>query len=256
MNEITSGVVLPVTDEKMRAFSAWVIEKYVTYDRFMAAIKSPEVDTYIKIHILPLEMLDVLSMSELYIGERRGDNHIRRLQLYRRRIIAKIKNLKGKIVNMTFPSEAAQTRRENRVAAIARRQYYEARQIRLDQEALAYRDYMNATYESRLQEVHDRIEAMRRVRPLPKIKYPTMVTLSEEDTLMDVDCAICLAEHKMTDACTINCGHQFGRLCLSSWKKYTCPLCRTKMTDMTVYAAPVVLVLINDDVGALDVVVA
>jgi hypothetical protein len=247
MDQISSSIVLPVTDEKMRAFSAWVIEKYVTYDRFMAAIKSPEVDTYIKIHILPLEMLDVLSMSEPYIGERRGDNNIRLLLLYRRRIKAKMTNLKGKIVNMTFPSEAAQTRRDNRAAAIARRQHYEARQIRLDQEVLAYRDYMDTTYESRLREVHDRVEAMRRVNPFPKTKLPTIVTLSEEDALMDVDCAICLAEHKMTDACKINCGHQFGRLCLSSWKRDTCPLCRTKMTDMTVYAAPVVLVLTNDD---------
>ena len=252
MNEITSSVVLPVTDVKMRAFSAWVIETYVTYDRFMDAIKSPEVDTYIKTHILPLEMLDVLHMSQPYIGEKRGDNNIRLLQLYRRRIIAKIKNLKGKIVNMTFPSEAAQTRRENRVASIARRQDREAYRLRYQQERQAYIDHMNETYESRAQEIHGRRESMQK-----QIKLPTIVTLSEEDAetcVMDDDCVICLSQHKMIDACTINCGHQFGGICLSSWKKDTCPLCRTKITEVTVFAAPIVLLLTDADVVALDVV--
>ena len=50
---------------------------------------------------------------------------------------------------------------------------------------------------------------------------------------MDDDCVICLAHHKMTDACVINCGHQFGRICLSKWKKDTCPLCRTTIKEIT-----------------------
>jgi hypothetical protein len=254
MDEITSSVVLPVTDVKMRAFSAWVIETYVTYARFMDALKSTEVDTYIKTHILPLEMLDVLHMSQPYIGEKRGDNNVRRLLLYRRRVIAKMTNLKGKIVRMTFPVEVTRTRRENLAAALTRRQEREAYRLRYDQEMQAYLDYMNATYESRAQEIRDRRESMQK-----KIKLPTIVTLTEEEAetcVMDDDCVICLAQHKMTDACTINCGHQFGGICLSSWKKDTCPLCRTKITEVTVFAAPIALLLTDDDVGALDVVVA
>jgi len=236
MDEITSSVVLPVTEVKMRAFSAWVIETYVTYARFMDAIKSHEVDTYIKTHILPLEMLDVLHMSQPYIGEKRGDNHVRRLQLYRRRIIAKMTNLKGKIVRMTFPVEAAQARRENLAAARARRLNSEAYRLRYEQERQAYLHYMNETYESRVREVHERRDAVSaKVYPYP----PTVkIQLSEEDAktcVMDDDCVICLAKHKMVEACTINCGHQFGRLCLSKWKKDTCPLCRTRIIKTTVF---------------------
>ena len=236
MEEITSSVVLPVTDAQMMAFCAWVVRTYVSHDNFMGAIKSPEVDTYIKTHILPQEMQSVLRRSEPFIGEKRGDITILTLLLYRRRVIAKMNNLKGKIVTMLFPVEATRTRRENRAAALSRRQHREARQIRLDQETLAYRDYMNATYASRVREVHARRETMSaKVYPYP----PTVkIQLSEEDAktlVMDDDCVICLAQHKMTDACTINCGHQFGRLCLAKWKKDTCPLCRTNITETTVF---------------------
>lgn len=236
MEEITSSVVLPVTDAQMRAFSAWVIETYVTYDVFMDAIHSPAVDTYIKTHILPQEMTHVLRVSERFRGEKWGDVNIQRLLLYRRRVTAKMNNLKGKVATFTFPFEAAQVRRANREAATARRQYREATQIRLDQEALAYRDYL--------------IETIRQLPPgaplpFPEIKLPTIVTLAvtlaEEATLMDDDCAICLQKHKMTDACKINCGHQFGSVCLAKWKRDTCPLCRTKVTETTVFVAPVVL---------------
>lgn len=254
MDEITSSVVLPVTDAQMMSFCAWVVRTYVSYDRFMDALKSSEVDTYIKTHILPLEMLDVLHMSHPYIGEKRGDNNVRRLQLYRRRIIAKMTNLKGKIVRMTFPVEATRTRRENLAAARERRLNSEAYRLRYEQERQAYLHYMNETYESRVREVHERRETMQK-----KIILPTIVTLTKEDAetcVMDDDCVICLSQHKMTDACTINCGHQFGRLCLSSWKRDTCPLCRTKITEVTVFAAPIALLLTDDDAAALDVVVA
>ncbi len=232
MEEITSSVVLPVTDAQMRAFSAWVLNTYVTYDGFQAAIKSPEIDTYIKTHILPQDMNTVLRVSERFRGEKWGDVNIQTLLLYRRRVTAKMNNLKGKVATLTFPFEAAQARRYNREAAIARRQYREATQIRLDQAALAYRDYM--------------IENIRNPPPpaplpFPEIKLPTIVTLVEEATLMDDDCAICLHKHKMTDACTINCGHQFGSACLAKWKRDTCPLCRTNVTQTTVFVAPVVL---------------
>jgi hypothetical protein len=60
-----------------------------------------------------------------------------------------------------------------------------------------------------------------------------VLSQEEAEAVMDDDCVICLAAHKMTDACTINCGHQFGKLCLSNWKKDTCPLCRTIVTEIT-----------------------
>ena len=236
MDQITSSVVLPVTDAQMRSFSEWVLNTYVTYDGYQAAIKSPELDTYITTHILPEEMTHVLRVSERFRGEKWGGPTIQTLLLYRRRVKAKMNNLKGKVGTFTFPIESAQARRENRDAAIARRQYREATQIRLDQAALAYRDYMIETYDDRVREIEERISAMTaKVYPYPPI---VKIQLSEEDAktrVMDYDCAVCFAQHKMTDACTINCGHQFGRLCLAKWKQDTCPLCRTQITETTVF---------------------
>jgi len=236
MEEITSSVVLPVSDAQMAAFSAWVINTYVSYDGFMGAIKSPEIDTYIKTHILPESMNTVLRRSERFRGAKWGDVNIRWLLLNRRRVTAKMNNLKGKIATRTFPLEAAEARRSNRVAAAARRQYREATQIRLDQAALAYRDYMIATYEDRVRENQALVLAMTsKVYPYPPI---VKIQLSEEDAktcVMDDNCAICLQKHMMTDACKINCGHQFGRLCLAKWKRDTCPLCRTEITEKTVF---------------------
>jgi len=233
---ITSSVVLPVTDAQMRAFSAWVLNTYVTYDGFQAAIKSPELDTYITTHILPQNMNNVLRASERFRGEKWGDVNIQRLLLYRRRVTAKMNNLKGKVATFTFPFDAAQARRDNRSAATARRQHREATQIRLDQAAVAYRNYMIETYDDRVREIEERITSMSaKVYPYPPI---VKIQLSEEDAktcVMDDNCAICLQKHMMTDACKINCGHQFGRLCLAKWKRDTCPLCRTEITEKTVF---------------------
>ena len=256
MEEITSSVVLPVTDAQMTAFSAWVINTYVTYDGFMGSIKSPAIDTYIKTHILPQDMNNVLRRTERFRGEKWGDVNIQWMLLNRRRVTAKINNLKGKIATRTFPIEAAQTRRINREAALSRRRDREEAQLRLDQQMIAYRD----AYNLRAREDYDRRLAMERglfMTPPPKINPPTIVTLTDAADVMEDDCVICLATHKMTDACTISCGHQFGITCLLKWKKDTCPLCRTKITETTVYAAPILLTDIDAvELAAVEVIVA
>jgi len=225
MEEISSTVVLPVTDAQMTAFSAWIKNTYVTYDGVMGAIKSPAIDTYIKTHILPIEMNEVLRRSERFRGEKWGDGTIQWLLMNRRRVTAKMTNLKGKIVTMTFPIEAAQARRANRAAATSRRLDRIAADLRYEQERQAYQ----AAYDIRV------------ATEQAKIYRHTIVTLSDEHALMDADCAICLQNHNMTDACTINCGHQFGSACLAKWKKDTCPLCRTTIKERTVFVAPIVL---------------
>lgn len=53
-----------------------------------------------------------------------------------------------------------------------------------------------------------------------------------ETCVMDDDCVLCLQLHKMTAACVINCGHEFGRECLAKWKRDTCPLCQVVITDI------------------------
>ena len=226
MEEISSTVVLPVTDAQMTAFSAWVINTYVTYEGVMGAIKSPEIDTYIKTHILPQDMNNVLRRTERFRGEKWGDVNIQWMLLNRRRVTAKMKNLKGKIVTRTFPIEAAQTRRDQRAAATSRRLDREAAQLRHEQDRQAY------------QAAVERERRDAKVYPYPLTITKQLSAEEAETCVMDDDCVICLALHKMTDACTINCGHQFGSACLAKWKKDTCPLCRTQITETTVYMAP------------------
>ena len=79
-----------------------------------------------------------------------------------------------------------------------------------------------------------------RAQKSAEYRAPTIVQkqLSKEEAdtcVMDDDCVLCLSTHKMTDACVINCGHQFGRKCLTKWntRVATCPLCRTEVTEIT-----------------------
>jgi hypothetical protein len=89
---------------------------------------------------------------------------------------------------------------------------------------------------------------------LPSIMTHTIVQkqLSREEAetcCMDDDCVICLSTHKMMDACVINCGHQFGRMCLSKWKKDTCPLCRTNIKKITVFVLKESSVIFDENVN-------
>lgn len=233
MDEISSTVVLPVTDAQMTAFSAWVINKYVTYEGVMGAIKSPEIDTYIKTHILPQDMNNVLRRSERFRGEKWGDVNIQWMLLNRRRVTAKMNNLKGKIVTRTFPIEAAQKRRDLRAAEISRRLAREEAEILQRQAEEAANMRHRQIYAEYFEAVRLKQEKRRELE-IGCVK----IQLSDEDAktlVMDDDCVICLQMHKMTEACVINCGHQFGRSCLAKWQKDTCPLCRTNITKTTVF---------------------
>jgi hypothetical protein len=245
---ITTTRVFPVTDGQVEAFSIWANNTYVTYDGYVGALNAPALDTYIRTHILPMEMKSILRETEPYIGVNHCDIHTQRLQLYRKRILKKIKYMKEKLGKLAFPVEAAQIRIDNRAAFINRRQSIVALHIQQQQ----YFDEYDEAVRLGLQfspDIH------------PVIIPRTIVTkqLSKEDAescVMDDDCVICLAMHKMTDACTINCGHQFGRKCIAKWKKDTCPLCRTTIKEITEYAEISLLneVLLNE-VHVLDQVI-
>ena len=206
--EITSSVVLPVTQIQLNEFSEWVSNTYRTYDQFMSAIKSAEVDNYIKTNILPEEMTHALRISDRYAGEKWGGSQIQAMLLDRRRVTAKMKNLKEKIAKQTFPIESTQSRKTKTAAAQSRREEREAVELKLQSDKIEYN--MNVM----------------------KSKF-TKIQQIEKDCDMDDDCAICLSLHKMSATCTIGCGHQFGLMCLVNWKKETCPLCRTQIVETT-----------------------
>jgi hypothetical protein len=235
---ITDSFVLPVTDGQISAFSVWVKKTYGTYNGYLGALNAPAIDIYIRTHILPLDMKSVLRETEPYIGVKHYDIHIKRLQLYRERILAKIKYMKGKLGKLVFPVEAAQIRRDKRDEAIRRRQEIEEARLRQQQ----------------IMAIYVVVDRLRFSFPeIPTIMTHTIVQkqLSKKEAetcCMDNDCVICLSTHKMTDACTINCGHQFGRICLAKWKNDTCPLCRTKIKEITEFVLNDISVIFDEKV--------
>ena len=223
--EITNSLVFPVTDTQVSTFRTWAVNTWGTYDVYLGALQAPVIDSYIRINLLPLEMKSVLRQTEPYVGVKDVDIHMSRLQKYRKFIFAKIRYMKGKLGKLAFPGEAAQIRIDKREAVLRRRQQIEALETQQQQYFAAYEEAVRLGLQFS-PDIHPVI---------PR----TIVTkqLSKEDAeLMDDDCVICLAMHKMTDACTINCGHQFGRKCIAKWKKDTCPLCRTTIKEITEYA--------------------
>ena len=241
--EITAGLVLRVTDEQVSLFSTWAINKYGTYALYLDAFKAPTIDTYIRTHILPLGMKSVLRETEPYVGVKSCDIHMSRLQLYRKRIFVKIKYTKGKLGKLAFPIEAAQALIIRRNVIIRRRQHIEALET---QQRRYFAEYAEAV----------RLGLQFSPEMGPEIAPTTIVTkpLTKEGALMDDNCVICMEPHKMIDACSTNCGHQFGRACLNKWTKIAghnhnyhvgyhagikCPLCRTTIKEITEFVAPI-----------------
>jgi hypothetical protein len=232
---ITPSLVFSVTDEQIESFSIWTKNKYGTYNGYLGALKAkaPAIDIYIRTHILPMEMKSILRETEPYIGVNHCDTHISRLQIYRKRIFNKIKYMKGKLGKLAFPIEARQIIIDNRAAFLNRRQAIVAEHM--------YQQQYFAQYE---EDVRLGIQFSPEIRPYEPISIiKKQLTKEEAETcVMDDDCAICLSKHKMMDACNTNCGHQFGRACLTKWgnvenifDRTRCPICRTDVTEITEY---------------------
>jgi hypothetical protein len=243
---INRSLVFPVTDGQVSAFSVWANNTYGTYNGYLGAFKASAIDRHIRTHILPLEMKSVLRETEPYIGVKSVDIHMDRLLLYRKWILDKIKYMKGKLGKLAFPIDAAQIRRDKHEAIIRRRQAIEALQIQQRQYFAAYAESV-------------RLGLQFSPEIGPEIAPTTIVTkqLTKEEAttcVMDDNCVICIEKHKIIDACTTNCGHQFGRVCLTKWAKIAghnhvyhagtkCPLCRTTIKEITEFTVDDSIVL-------------
>ncbi len=236
--EVTSSVVLPVSAALMTAFSSWIVQTYRSYDTFMGALKDPAMDLYIIENILPVEMQTVmLTRIDQFRGAKKYDIHTQRMQLYRKRITAKMKNLKEKVGKLTFPNETAMIRTANREAAANRRRARDLMENQMREAYMARDAAFAATF-------NEPFPVYVQQQPIV-FASPTIVKVhlgeEDEDVCMEGDCVICMINHKMTDSCIIsNCGHQFGNKCLKKWtgrggasSAATCPLCRTVVTEIT-----------------------
>jgi hypothetical protein len=241
---ITTSNVFPVTDGQVSAFSTWAQNKYGTYNSYLGALKekAPTIDIYIRTHILPLEMKSILRETEPYIGVKHGDFHMSRLQMYRKRILKKIEYMKGKLGKLAFPIEARQIIIDNRVAFLSRRQAIVDEHI--------YRQQYFAQYE---EDVRLGLQFSPESPP-PRIIQKQLTNEEAETCVMDHDCVICMTQHKMIDACITNCGHQFGRACLTKWNNidHSCPICRRTIKETTEFTGPI----IEDNISLYEQVLA
>jgi hypothetical protein len=156
--------------------------------------------------------------------------------------------MKGKLGKLAFPVEAEQIRRNKREAIIRRRQQIEALEAQ-------QRRYFAAYAEAVRLGLDFSPEMGPEIPPTTIVKKP--LTKEEAVTcIMDDNCVICMDTHKMIDACTTNCGHQFGSACLTKWSKLSghnrdyhagtkCPLCRTIVKEITEY-------VVTDELSLLE----
>ena len=107
---ISDSNVIPVTREQKETFATWVKERYTSYDAYVNGSVSYaggklEIDEYIRTHIFSEDMkavwresceLEMRVVDELYI---------KRIKLYRARLLKKIRYMKQKLGKLVFSDE-------------------------------------------------------------------------------------------------------------------------------------------------------
>ena len=215
---ICESGVIPVTDENVSAFSQWVRQKYSNYTEYKKSSREPELDIYIRTNIFTRDMKTIWSVSQPYVDMTTDNLRIKRLILYRQRLVKKIKYMKIKLGKLTFVDEAEVIREQ------ARQRSQQLRLRRQQLEAVRTRHLYDYSIQTTI--VPQTIE---------RTIVPQTVTQEEANKEMDDECVICMSRHKLLDVWTTPCKHQFGAKCLAKWKYNTCPLCRELCNEVTEY---------------------
>jgi hypothetical protein len=242
---IDSKVSVSVTNEQKLAFKTWIREKYVDYTSYKSALRNdPSIDDYIRANILTEDMKTMWVESEPYVNVVSTDLRVKRIQLYRTRIIKKVKYMITKLGEFAYNEEIQEQRRvvEQRI-----REQAEARR----HQSLMIRNYfMNELGEERFHELMntpgvtdanyvERATDLLTIRV--KISYTKKeISEQEAETLMAEECCICMDKHTMNSVVQGKCGHQIGKACFQEWASkcashVSCPLCRTSCGSVTEY---------------------
>lgn len=225
---IDNKLSVPVTEEQILAFKTWAIEKYGDYTTYSTAVRNDNsIDIYVRSNILTQDMKSMWIESEPYINIRSDDLRVKRIKLYRKRIINKVRYMKIHLGDLTFEDEVHEMlrlRRENmRLTIESQRETYtriindEIARFRTEEE---YRRILNMatpyTNENKYTETKS-------IKPKP-------VSNELFNSIMTDDCSICMEKHIISQSCQTPCGHIFGSTCLRNWKYDSCPLCRSVCT--------------------------
>lgn len=112
---ISEGGLIPLTDEKIDAFTLWARETYGNYSVYRALLREPILDSYIQDHIFTQDMKTIWRVSEPYMGVTTDRLRIQELILKRKKLVQKIKYMKIKLGKLAFPDEAREVREEERL---------------------------------------------------------------------------------------------------------------------------------------------
>lgn len=227
---IDSKVSLPVTEEQQNSFKTWVREKYENYTLYVRALRNDNsIDIYIRSNILTQDMKSIWIESEPYVNVVSDDLTVKRIQLYRSRIIKKVKYMKLKLGEFAYKEEVQEIRRQQRI----RREELENRRI-------LYMNMINlaAGEEERMYEY-----IMNNNKKIEVIYNKKEISEEEAESLMEEDCCICMEKHTMNSVIEGQCGHQIGKCCFQEWAKNSkkhidCPLCRGKCNHVTEFVVP------------------
>ena len=188
-------VSVPVSNHQKQLFKTWLREKYSDYESYKASSRNDQtIETYIRMNILTEDMNTVLIESEQYKNVRSEDLGVKRMQLYRKRIMNKIKYMKAKLEAFAYHEEIIQEReRTTAMLQIVRVQQNSA----------------------------------------PVIVNYTKKEIKCTDAIkgMTDDCCICMEKHSINKVIEGKCGHQMGKSCFQEWANKSkghvyCPLCR------------------------------
>ena len=226
---IDGKVSVPVSMEQKEEFKTWVKELYVDHASYKAALRTDDtVDRYIRSKIFTEDMKRVWVESEYYVNVRSDDLGVKRVQIYRQRLLSKIKYMKTKLGEFAYKEEIVEFRRQERErirqeSENRRRQFMRILINEIGEDR--YRLLMNTPgiTEANIEQYLGKVI----------VSYVTTKELSQEEknTLMKDDCCICMEKHTMDSVIEGKCGHQMGKCCFQEWVKKSkghvyCPLCR------------------------------
>jgi hypothetical protein len=142
-------------------------------------------------------------------------------------------------------TESALIRKANRAAANTAETRREARFVSLLREQQQIQADVDAAYAAAYEEWNPFLITHLPSPPPRPLKIVKVKMIDEDGEMcMAGDCAICMINHKRKDTSIVNCGHQFGSLCLIKWTSKggiaTCPLCRTVVTVITEFLEQII----------------
>jgi hypothetical protein len=113
---IDNSLTIPLSSRQLQSFSTWAKRKYRNYPEYTTSLKtSVDVDDYIWENMATSDMQAAWIESVDYLRKRSNDANVKRCQLNRKRINAKLRYMQTKLGRFAFSDETLQQRQFERM---------------------------------------------------------------------------------------------------------------------------------------------